>query len=57
MAQWAKMPAVKPDDLSSMLGTHMVEGEHELWQVCPMTSTHTADFPLYEPEFSSYNIP
>lgn len=28
MAQWVKMLATKPDDLSSIFGTRMVEGEN-----------------------------
>ena len=27
MTKWVKVPAVKPDDLSSIPRTHMVEGE------------------------------
>lgn len=33
MVQWIKMPAIKPDNLSSVLGTYMMEGEGELLQV------------------------
>lgn len=28
MAQWVEAPVPKPDDLSSSLNTHMVEGEN-----------------------------
>jgi hypothetical protein len=37
MAQWGRVLATKPDDLSSDPGTHMVEGENELL-VSPLTS-------------------
>ena len=32
-AQWVKGLAAKSDDLSSILGTHKVEGESQLLQV------------------------
>jgi hypothetical protein len=39
VAQQVKAPATKPDDPSSIPGTHMVEGENQLLQ-CPLTSMH-----------------
>ena len=33
MAQWVKVPAAKPDHLSSIPGTNMVEKENQLLQV------------------------
>lgn len=40
MTQQGKMLTSKPDSASSVLRTHVVEGEnHQLWQVV-LTSTH-----------------
>lgn len=33
MAQPARAPTTKPNDLSVLSGTHMIEGEHHLPQV------------------------
>lgn len=33
--------AVQPDDLTWISGAHLVEGENELQQSCPLTCTHT----------------
>lgn len=40
MTPWANMPAAKTDNLSSILWTHVVEGEQTLTS-CPLTSTCT----------------
>lgn len=40
MAQWVKRLAVKPDDLSSVLEIHMMEGRRGLFpESCSLTST------------------
>jgi hypothetical protein len=39
MAQWEKVLAAKPDDLSSIPREHVVEGRNQLPQVVPLTST------------------
>jgi len=36
---WVKVPAAKPDDLSSIPGTHMMERETKPLSSCPLTST------------------
>lgn len=33
MAQWVKVPTTKPEDLSLILGFHMIEGESQPQQV------------------------
>lgn len=33
MAQWGVMLAAKADGLNLMAGTHLLKGEHQLWQV------------------------
>lgn len=44
MARWVKMPATKPEDLNSILGTPTVKRQHPAAASCPMTSTHTVHF-------------
>lgn len=38
MAQWVKVPAAKPDDQSSILGTHVVGESTLASKSCPLTS-------------------
>jgi len=33
MAQWIKVLATKPDDLSSIPASHLVEGEHQFMEI------------------------
>jgi hypothetical protein len=41
MAQWVKGLAAKPNDLSSIPGTHMAKGENRLSASCPLAYTRT----------------
>lgn len=39
MAQYTRALAAKSDDLSSIPGTHVVEGENQIPQICSLSST------------------